>query len=150
MKVFVTGGTGYIGSHTVVELLNEGHDVVVADNLVNSSAESLRRVEQITGRAVEFHQIDIRDRKALNDIFSAHDFECVLHFAGLKAVGESVEKPLLYFENNLDSTIALCEAMAAHCVKKIIFSSSATVYSPDNTMPVNEESRTGECTNPYG
>ena len=150
MKVFVTGGTGYIGSHTVVELLNEGHDVVVADNLVNSSAESLRRVEQITGRAVEFHQIDIRDRKALNDIFSAHDFECVLHFAGLKAVGESVEKPLLYFENNLDSTIALCEAMAAHGVKKIIFSSSATVYSPDNTMPVNEESRTGECTNPYG
>ena len=150
MNVFVTGGTGYIGSHTVVELLQEGHSVVVADNLVNSSAESLRRVEQITGRSVEFHEIDIRDREALDRIFAAHDFECVLHFAGLKAVGESVEKPLLYFENNLDSTIALCEAMAAHGVKKIIFSSSATVYSPDNTMPVNEESRTGQCTNPYG
>ena len=150
MNVFVTGGTGYIGSHTVVELLQEGHSVVVADNLVNSSAESLRRVEQITGRSVKFHEIDIRDREALDRIFAAHDFECVLHFAGLKAVGESVEKPLLYFENNLDSTIALCEAMAAHGVKKIIFSSSATVYSPDNTMPVNEESRTGQCTNPYG
>ena len=150
MNVFVTGGTGYIGSHTVVELLQEGHSVVVADNLVNSSAESLRRVEQITGRSVKFHEIDIRDREALDRIFAAHDFKCVLHFAGLKAVGESVEKPLLYFENNLDSTIALCEAMAAHGVKKIIFSSSATVYSPDNTMPVNEESRTGQCTNPYG
>ena len=150
MKVFVTGGTGYIGSHTVVELLNEGHEVVVADNLVNSSAESLRRVERITGRSVEFHEMDVRDRAGLDRLFAANDFKCVLHFAGLKAVGESVEKPLLYFENNLDSTIALCEAMAAHGVKKIIFSSSATVYSPDNTMPVNEESRTGECTNPYG
>ena len=150
MNVFVTGGTGYIGSHTVVELLQEGHDVVVADNLVNSSAESLRRVEQITGRTVTFYQADIRDRKAMDRIFSDHDFECVLHFAGLKAVGESVAKPLLYFENNLDSTIALCETMAAHGVKKIIFFSSATVYSPDNVMPVNEDSRTGGCTNPYG
>ena len=150
MKVFVTGGTGYIGSHTVVELLNEGHEVVVADNLVNSSAESLRRVERITGRSVEFHEMDVRDRAGLDRLFAANDFKCVLHFAGLKAVGESVEKPLLYFENNLDSTIALCETMAAHGVKKIIFSSSATVYSPDNVMPVNEDSRTGGCTNPYG
>ena len=149
MNVFVTGGTGYIGSHTVVELLQAGHNVVVADNLVNSSAESLRRVEQITGRSVEFYETDIRDRKALDRIFSDHDFQCVLHFAGLKAVGESVEKPLLYFENNLDSTISLCQAMAAHGVKKIIFSSSATVYSPDNTMPLNETGHMG-CTNPYG
>ena len=150
MNVFVTGGTGYIGSHTVVELLEAGHEVVVADNLVNSSAESLRRVERLTGRRVEFIECDLCDAPALNAIFDAHDFDCVLHFAGLKAVGESVEKPLLYYRNNLNSTINLCQAMADHGVKKIIFSSSATVYAPDNDMPVNESSRTGGCTNPYG
>ena len=150
MTVFVTGGTGYIGSHTVVELLEAGHEVVVADNLVNSSAESLRRVEQITGKSVTFYKADLRDRAALEDIFSKYDFQCVLHFAGLKAVGESVEKPLLYYENNLDSTITLCSVMVRYGVKKIIFSSSATVYSPENVMPVNEEARTGGCTNPYG
>ncbi len=150
MNVFVTGGTGYIGSHTCVELLEAGHSVVVADNLVNSSAESLRRVERITGRAVEFIECDLRDAAAVDAVFASHRFDCVLHFAGLKAVGESVAKPLLYFENNLNSTINLCRAMAEHGVKKIIFSSSATVYSPDNVMPVNEESRTGGCTNPYG
>ena len=109
MKVFVTGGTGYIGSHTVMELLNEGHDVVVADNLVNSSAESLRRVEKITGKSAEFIRCDLCDMEALNAIFDKHAFDCVLHFAGLKAVGESVEKPLLYYENNLNSTINLCK-----------------------------------------
>ena len=150
MTVFVTGGTGYIGSHTVVELLQAGHEVVVADNLVNSSAESLRRVERITGKNVTFYEADLRDRAALENIFSRYNFECVLHFAGLKAVGESVEKPLLYYENNLNSTITLCSVMLEYGVKKIIFSSSATVYSPDNTMPVNENSRTGGCTNPYG
>ena len=150
MTVFVTGGTGYIGSHTVVELLQAGHEVVVADNLVNSSAESLRRVEKITGKSVTFYEADLRDRAALENIFSRYSFECVLHFAGLKAVGESVEKPLLYYENNLNSTITLCSVMLEYGVKKIIFSSSATVYSPENTMPVNENSRTGGCTNPYG
>ena len=150
MTVFVTGGTGYIGSHTCVELLEAGHTVVAADNLVNSSRESLRRVEQITGKTVDFYETDLRDRQALDAIFDRYDFDCVIHFAGLKAVGESVEKPLQYFENNLNSTINLCSAMAAHGVKKIIFSSSATVYSPENTMPVDENARTGGCTNPYG
>ena len=150
MNVFVIGGTGYIGSHTCVELLQAGHSVVVADNLVNSSPESLRRVERITGKSVEFHAVDLRDKAALDAVFESHSFDCVIHFAGLKAVGESVEKPLLYYENNLNSTINLCQAMADHGVKKIIFSSSATVYSPDNVMPVSEDARTGGCTNPYG
>ncbi len=150
MNVFVTGGTGYIGSHTCVELLREGHDIVVADNLVNSSAESLRRVEAITGRAVPFHNVDLTDREALSAVFDAYSFDCVLHFAGLKAVGESVEKPLLYYRNNLTSTMNLLDVMGEHGVKQILFSSSATVYAPDNDMPLNESSRTGGCTNPYG
>ena len=150
MTVFVTGGTGYIGSHTCVELLQAGHDVVVADNLANSSEESLRRVEKITGRAVPFHNVDLTDREALSAVFDAYRFDCVLHFAGLKAVGESVEKPLLYYQNNLTSTMNLLAVMAEHGVKQILFSSSATVYSPDNAMPLRESSRTGGCTNPYG
>jgi len=150
MNVFVTGGTGYIGSHTCVELLSAGHSVVVADNLVNSSAESLRRVERITGKSLVFYETDLRDRDALDGIFSKHDFDCVIHFAGLKAVGESVEKPLMYYENNLTSTMNLLSAMEKHGVKRIIFSSSATVYSQENAMPVDENARTGDCTNPYG
>jgi len=150
MNVFVTGGTGYIGSHTIVELLQTGHRVVAADNLVNSSEESLRRVERITGQQVPFHNVDLRDRAALSALFSRESFDCVLHFAGLKAVGESVEKPLLYYENNLTSTMNLLSVMAEHGVKKILFSSSATVYAPDNPMPLRETSRTGGCTNPYG
>ena len=150
MTVFVTGGTGYIGSHTCVELLQAGHDVVVADNLVNSSEESLRRVEKITGKAIPFHNVDLTDREALSALFDRYDFDCVLHFAGLKAVGESVAMPLLYYQNNLTSTMNLLSVMADHGVKQILFSSSATVYSPDNTMPLNENSRTGGCTNPYG
>ena len=150
MNVFVTGGTGYIGSHTCVELLQAGHSVVVADNLVNSSRESLRRVEQITGKPVTFHQVDLRDRAALSELFDRYDFDCAIHFAGLKAVGESVEKPLLYYENNLNSTMNLLSVMAEHGVKKIIFSSSATVYSQENTMPLKEDARTGNCINPYG
>ncbi len=150
MNVFVTGGTGYIGSHACVELLQEGHEIVVADNLVNSSRESLRRVEKITGRAVPFHNVDLTDREALSALFDRYSFDCVLHFAGLKAVGESVEKPLLYYRNNLTSTMNLLSVMADHGVKQILFSSSATVYSPDNAMPLNENSRTGGCTNPYG
>ena len=150
MTVLVTGGMGYIGSHTCVELLEQGMDVVVIDNLVNSSEKAKERIEEITGKTLSFYKADVRDRKKLDEIFLSHDIDCVIHFAGLKAVGESVEKPLEYYDNNLGSTITLCEAMRAHAVKKIIFSSSATVYSSDNDMPLYETSRTGKCTNPYG
>ena len=150
MTVLVTGGMGYIGSHTCVELLQQGMDVVIVDNLVNSSAEAGKRIEQITGRSVTFYEADVRDRVKLDEIFTRHSIDCVIHFAGLKAVGESVEMPLEYYDNNLGSTITLCEAMRAHGVKNIIFSSSATVYSGDNEMPLYETSKTGSCTNPYG
>ena len=150
MTVLVTGGMGYIGSHTCVELLEQGMDVVVVDNLVNSSAEAGRRVEQITGRPLKFYQMDVRDRAGLDRIFTEQKIDCVIHFAGLKAVGESVHMPLEYYDNNLGSTITLCEAMRDHGVRQIIFSSSATVYSGDNEMPLYETSRTGGCTNPYG
>lgn len=150
MTVLVTGGMGYIGSHTCVELLQQGMDVVIIDNLVNSSAEAGKRIEQITGKSVTFYEADVRDRKKLDEIFTRHSIDCVIHFAGLKAVGESVEMPLEYYDNNLGSTITLCEAMRAHGVKNIIFSSSATVYSGDNEMPLYETSKTGSCTNPYG
>ncbi len=150
MAVLVTGGMGYIGSHTCVELLQQGMDVVIIDNLVNSSAEAGKRIEQITGKTVTFYEADVRDRKKLDEIFTLHSIDCVIHFAGLKAVGESVEMPLEYYDNNLGSTITLCEAMREHGVKNIIFSSSATVYSGDNEMPLYETSKTGSCTNPYG
>ena len=150
MTVLVTGGMGYIGSHTCVELLEQGMDVVVVDNLVNSSAEAGRRVEQITGKPLKFYQMDVRDRAGLDRIFIEQKIDCVIHFAGLKAVGESVHMPLEYYDNNLGSTVTLCEAMRDHGVKQIIFSSSATVYSGDNDMPLYETSRTGSCTNPYG
>ena len=127
MTVLVTGGAGYIGSHACVELLNAGHTVIVADNLVNSSAESLRRVEKITGKTLTFHNVDLTDRAALDALFDKYAFDCVLHFAGLKAVGASVGQPLRYYENNLNSTMNLCESMASHGVTKILFSSSATV-----------------------
>ena len=150
MKILVTGGAGYIGSHTCVELLNKGMEVVVIDNLVNSRAKSLERVRQITGKELTFYQKDVRDRAALDEIFEKHDINCVIHFAGLKAVGESVQMPLEYYDNNLFSTVTLCEAMRDHGVKNIVFSSSATVYSADNEVPLKETSRTGMCTNPYG
>ena len=150
MAVLVTGGAGYIGSHTCVELLNAGYDVVVADNLSNSSEVSLQRVEQITGKPVAFYRADVRDASKLDEIFERHDIRQVIHFAGFKAVGESVAKPLMYYRNNLDSTIGLCEAMLRHKVGELVFSSSATVYSPGNTMPLSETSSTGNCTNPYG
>lgn len=150
MTVLVTGGMGYIGSHTCVELLEQGMDVVVVDNLVNSSAEAGRRVEQITGKPLKFYQMDVRDRAGLDRIFTEQKIDCVIHFAGLKAVGESVHMPLEYYDNNLGSTVTLCEAMRDHGVRQIIFSSSATVYSGDNDMPLCETSRTGSCTNPYG
>ena len=150
MTILVTGGAGYIGSHTCVELLNKGYDVVVIDNLVNSSAKAIERVEEITGKKVAFYENDVRDRAALDRIFEKHDINCTIHFAGLKAVGESVAMPLEYYDNNLFSTVRLCEAMRDHGVKNIVFSSSATVYSGDNEVPLKETSKTGNCTSPYG
>ncbi len=150
MKVLVTGGAGYIGSHTCVELLQRGHTPVVIDNLSNSSRESLYRVEELTGKPVAFYQGNVQDEALLERIFSEHELHCAIHFAGLKAVGESVEKPLMYYRNNLDATMTLCQVMDRHGVKRLIFSSSATVYSGDNAMPLGENAKTGGCTNPYG
>jgi len=150
MNVLVTGGAGYIGSHTCVELIEAGHTPVVLDNLCNSNPESLNRVAQITGKAVKFYEGDVRNADLLEQIFDENAISCVIHFAGLKAVGESVAKPLEYYENNLCSTMTLCRVMAKRGVKNIVFSSSATVYTGDNEMPLRETSRTGNCTNPYG
>ena len=150
MNVLVTGGAGYIGSHTCVELLENGYGVVVIDNLVNASPESLKRVEKITGKAVKFYEGDVRDEALLRKIFAENDISCVIHFAGLKAVGESVEKPWEYYDNNLNTTLVLTKVMKEVGMKNIIFSSSATVYTSDNEMPLKETSRTGGCTNPYG
>ncbi len=149
MKVLVTGGAGFIGSHTVVELLNAGYEVVVVDNLINSKEEALRRVEQITNRKVTFYKADVRDRNALNEIFREHTFQWVIHFAGLKAVGESVALPLAYYDNNLVSTLVLLETMRAYGVKNFIFSSSATVYGEPERLPLDETCRLS-TTNPYG
>ena len=150
MKVLVTGGAGYIGSHTCVELLESGHAVVVIDNLCNSSAKSLERVRELTGKDLAFYEGDVRDEGLLTKIFAEHAIDCVIHFAGLKAVGESVAKPWEYYDNNLNSTLVLTKVMKAAGCRKLIFSSSATVYSADNEMPLRETSRTGGCTNPYG
>ncbi|MDD5932600.1 MAG: UDP-glucose 4-epimerase GalE [Oscillospiraceae bacterium] len=150
MNVLVTGGAGYIGSHTCVELIEAGYTPIVVDNLCNSSPKSLERVREITGREVTFIKGDVCDEALLDEVLSKYDVCCAIHFAGLKAVGESVAKPLEYYQNNLGSTMALCKALARHHVKKIIFSSSATVYSGDNEMPLRETSKTGNCTNPYG
>jgi len=150
MAILVTGGAGFIGSHTCVELLNAGYDVVVVDNLCNASEEALKRVEKITGKSVTFYQEDIRDAEALNQIFEKESIDSVIHFAGLKAVGESVVKPLEYYQNNIAGTINLCEVMRSHGVKNIIFSSSATVYGDPAFIPITEECPKGTCTNPYG
>ena len=148
--ILVTGGTGFIGSHACVELISAGYDVAVVDNLVNSHEKSLERVEQITGKRPLFFNADVCDEKALDDVFSRIRIDSVIHFAGLKAVGESVAKPLEYFQNNLDASMTLCKVMRKNGVKNLVFSSSATVYSGDNEMPLTEQSRTGNCTNPYG
>ena len=150
MNVLVTGGAGYIGSHTCVELLNEGYGVVVIDNLCNSNAKSLDRVRSITGKDLKFYEGDVRDEALLRKIFAENEIGCVIHFAGLKAVGESVQIPWRYYDNNLNSTLVLTKVMADLGMKDIIFSSSATVYTADNEMPLREDSRTGQCTNPYG
>ena len=149
-NVLVTGGAGYIGSHTCLELLENGYGVVVIDNLVNANPVSLKRVEQITGKTVKFYEGDVRDEALLRKIFAENDISCVIHFAGLKAVGESVEKPWEYYDNNLNTTLVLTKVMKEVGMKNIIFSSSATVYTSDNEMPLKETSRTGGCTNPYG
>jgi UDP-glucose 4-epimerase len=149
--ILVTGGAGYIGSHTLIELINNNFEVVVIDNLANSSRESLRRVEQITGHEIPFIEADVRDQSALSDIFTTYDIDSVIHFAGLKAVGESVAKPLEYYDNNLVSTMALLEAMRKHSVKQLVFSSSATVYGSPSELPLRETSTVGVgLTNPYG
>ena len=149
MKVLVTGGAGYIGSHTVVELLEAGFEVVVIDNLSNSNEESLRRVRELTGKAFDFYCADVRDRAALEKIFAAHTIDWVIHFAGLKAVGESVQKPILYYDNNLVSTLVLLETMAKYGVYNFVFSSSATVYGEPERLPLDEDCRLS-TTNPYG
>ena len=150
MNVLVTGGAGYIGSHTCVELLNSGYGVVVIDNLCNSNPESLNRVQELTGKSVKFYEGDVRDEAMLKKIFAENEIGCVIHFAGLKAVGESVAIPWKYYDNNLNSTLVLTKVMEEVGMKNIIFSSSATVYTGDNEMPLREDSRTGHCTNPYG
>ena len=150
MKVLVTGGAGYIGSHTCIELIEAGYTPIVVDNLCNSSAKSLERVKEITGQDITFYQGDVCDEALLNSILDEHEVICAIHFAGLKAVGESVAMPLTYYTNNLVSTMTLCKVLGDRGLKKIVFSSSATVYSGDNEMPLRETSKTGNCTNPYG
>ncbi len=149
MKVLVTGGAGYIGSHTCLQLLNAGYDVVVVDNLSNSSVESLARVQTLAGRALEFAQVDIRDLEGLRRVFAAHQIDSVIHFAGLKAVGESVREPLRYYQNNVEGTLTLCQAMQEAGVFKMVFSSSATVYGDPASVPIREDFPLS-ATNPYG
>ncbi len=150
MAILVTGGAGYIGSHTCIELIHAGYEVVVVDNLCNSSEKSLERVAQITGKKVPFYQADLLDREALEQVFEKEDIDSVIHFAGLKAVGESVAKPLEYYHNNITGTLILCDVMRHAGVKNIIFSSSATVYGDPAFIPITEECPKGNPTNPYG
>ena len=150
MTVLLTGGAGYIGSHTAVELLNAGHDVIIVDNYANSSPIVAQRITQITGKAIRCYEADAADQAALERIFQENAIDSVIHFAGLKAVGESVRLPLDYYRNNLDSTLALLAAMEAHGVRQLIFSSSATVYGKHVALPYREDAEPGPCTNPYG
>ena len=149
MTILLTGGAGFIGSHTYVELMSAGHEAVIVDNFYNSSTEVIARLERITGKPVRYYDVDVCDAQALDAVFAKHRFDAVIHFAGYKAVGESVEKPLAYYRNNLDSTLTLCETMQRHQVKRLVFSSSATVYGTAEEMPLVETMPTG-CTNPYG
>ena len=149
MNILVTGGAGFIGSHTILELLNAGHDVVVMDNLSNSKMDSLERVKELTGRSVTFEKVDLLDVEGMDSLFGSNDVDAVIHFAGLKAVGESVEKPLYYYENNVTGTVNLCKVMNKHGVKRMVFSSSATVYGNPAESPLTETSELS-ATNPYG
>ncbi len=150
MSILLTGGAGYIGSHTCVEMLNAGYDIVVVDNYSNSSPEALKRVKELTGKDFPIYEADVCDSEAMNALFDREKIEAVIHFAGYKAVGESVQKPLMYYRNNLDSTMTLLEVMRAHGVKKLVFSSSATVYGMQEKMPLTEDMPIGGCLNPYG
>ena len=150
MTILVTGGAGYIGSHTCVELLQKGYEVVVIDNFDNSSPKSVERVKKITGKSVKLYSGDVRDGGLLNKIFTEHKIDWVIHFAGLKAVGESCAKPIEYYNNNLYGTLVLTDVMRKHGCKKIVFSSSATVYGDPEVLPLNENCKTGGTTNPYG
>ena len=150
MKILLSGGAGFIGSHTYVELINAGHEAVIVDNLYNASEKVLDRLAEITGKPVTFCHADVADKAALSAIFAQHSFDAVIHFAGYKAVGESVAKPLEYYRNNLDTTLTLCECMREAGVKRIVFSSSATVYGELDTMPLEETMKSAGCTNPYG
>ena len=150
MSILVTGGAGYIGSHTCVELLNAGYEIVVLDNLCNAKKEVLGRITELTGKQFPFYEIDIRDSAALTQMFQKESIEAVIHFAGLKAVGESCEKPLEYYDNNVYGTVNLLQVMRAFDCKKFVFSSSATVYGGDNISPLKEDMKTGGVTNPYG
>jgi UDP-glucose 4-epimerase len=149
MKILVTGGAGYIGSHTCLELLNAGYEVVVVDNLSNSKQESLHRVQELAGKPLEFHKVDLLDRAALEAVFQRHEIDSVIHFAGLKAVGESVSVPLRYYQNNVAGTLVLCEVMLSHGVKRLVFSSSCTVYGQPQRVPITEDFPLS-ATNPYG
>lgn len=150
MKILVTGGTGFIGSHTVVELLDAGFEVVIIDNLYNSQADVIDKIKEITGKDVAFYENDCCDEAALEKIFSEHKIDAAIHFAGYKAVGESVKKPIMYYENNIMSTLALCKVMAKHNCKRLVFSSSATVYGNPKSVPIFENFPLGPTTNPYG
>ena len=150
MNVLLTGGAGFIGSHTAVELIEKGHSVVIVDNLVNSKPESVRRVEAITGTKIKLYVDDVADKAALEKIFEENKIDAVIHFAGLKAVGESVKLPVLYYRNNLDTTLTLLETMKKYGCTKLIFSSSATVYGDPEKVPITEDMHVGDCSNPYG
>ncbi|MCI5796394.1 MAG: UDP-glucose 4-epimerase GalE [Ruminococcus sp.] len=150
MAILVTGGAGFIGTHTCIELVNAGYDVVVVDNYYNASPKALERVEEIIGKKVKFYECDVRDKKKLDTVFKENKIDAVIHFAGLKAVGESCHKPLEYYDNNIGGTLALCEVMRDNGCKKIVFSSSATVYGMNNVSPLTEDMKTGGTTNPYG
>ena len=149
-NILLAGGAGYIGSHTAVELLNSGYSVIVADNYSNSCPESIKRVEKITGKSVTTYELDITNSDKLDEVFQDNKIDAVIHFAGLKAVGESVTEPVKYYRNNIDTTLTLLETMKMHDVKNIIFSSSATVYGAENSVPYKEDMKRGTCTNPYG
>lgn len=150
MNILLAGGAGYIGSHTAVELIEAGHDVVIVDNYCNSSPEAVKRIEEITGKGVISYKADVKDKEAMNSIFADNKIDCVIHFAGLKAVGESVKKPVEYYRNNIDTTLTLLECMKLAGVHQFVFSSSATVYGEENDIPYVETMKKGSCSNPYG